>query len=161
MYSKKLLILIVLITIIILPTIYIAYKNSFTFNNSRLEPKVKELVTSYYDNLHNKNYGEALSLFDYDASALNKDIENLRNNQDYIVNLPAETNDWVRGVYYNNNEKNYIVESLTEISYMNRKWVATELVFVKQIKGQLKITKIITDDKFCSVRGTKVHLLGR
>lgn len=161
MRKKALISLALILIIIFLAVLYNSYLDNIKSNDSNLKSKAKELVTFYYDNLHNKQYEKALTLFNYDEPTFKKDVENLGKIKNYDVNLPAETNDWVRGVYYDKKENSYVVEVLAEVNYMNRSYVATEIVFVKEVKGQLKITKIITDDNFCSIRGSKVHLLGR
>jgi len=138
-----------------------AYKVNIS---SKLTPeekaKIITLVNSYYNNMMNKDYKGALDLVDITESEYDKALSTLNNNKEYVVRQNFEGNHWIISsketddpVYYDKTSNCFIVEIGAKIIYNGSPYEATEEVYIKRIGKNFKVVKIITDDRFSSIRG--------
>ncbi|MGB7604490.1 MAG: hypothetical protein WBL93_03340 [Lutisporaceae bacterium] len=125
------------------------------------EKEAIQLVSQYYENLLKENYKDALLLLNYDKLGYKNDLRQIKENTvDYKITYPTDTTRWVRNVYFDRKEKSYIVEATAQINYNTKSWIASEIIYIKNIDKELKIIKILTDDIYCNLRGSKVLFIG-
>lgn len=130
-------------------------------NDFDKQKEVKQFVSQYYEKLSEQNYEAALSQIYYNTAAYEKDISQIKNQAiDYKISYPPDSQSWVRNVIFDQKEKAYAVEATAQISYKTKNWIASEIVYVKNIDKELKIIKILTDDIYCSLRGSKAVFIG-
>lgn len=139
--------------------------NYNNYLNRKITPEKRaniiKTVNSYYDNLKNKNYKSALELMDYRKLDMNSDLERLKNASGYVIETSLEGNHWVipmNGqydyIFYDDETKDFVVQTGAAVIYNNKMWQATENVYVRKVGNEFKIVRIDTDDKYCNIRGS-------
>ncbi|KYH35398.1 hypothetical protein CLTEP_05740 [Clostridium tepidiprofundi DSM 19306] len=159
--KKKILTLFTCFLTFIVGIHYFTLKQSVKPNVNK---KIKNIVSTYYDNISKEKYDSALQLFNYSSSDYINDlkqIKKLKKQYEYKINYPPDNMGWIQNITYDAKKRIYIVEANANIKYINKEWTASELVFVKKLKGKFKIIKILTDDRYCSFRGSKVLYIGK
>lgn len=159
---KKIYIILFLLAIICITFILYNNNQSLTYSNDYdKEKEVKQFISQYYENLLNQKYESALSQIYYAKADYVNDLFQIKNkSKDYKITYPLDRKIWVRNVNYDKKEKTYIVEATAQISYKTKNWIASEIIYVKNIDKELKIIKILTDDIYCNLRGSKVVYIG-
>lgn len=155
MKKRRLILITVILIFFILTTMIYKYNQSNNLKLTSQENKeIISLVESYFDNLMNKDYKEALEMVDLSKEDYSNDIEILNNRKGYTI---QQANDgyWTTScnggddcIIYDKEAKAFAVDTVVKIIYQGKIYPENEIVYVKRIgKKGFKISSIHTPMK--------------
>jgi hypothetical protein len=131
--------------------------------NSEEKEKVISLVSTYYNNMMNKDYKAALALVDLEKSDYEADLAALTSSN-YNIKTELSGGNWivpVNGKYdyvsINEQDKYFSVETIINLTTNNNNYSLNEMVYVKRLNNDFKIIKVDTTDRYSSIKASYIN----